>query len=76
MTLAISSVDSTVQKKIIELLSAMYILGKRSLNLGDETPNRFDLDDIVEMIGDWWNCQYQLLPIFNLPSDWSCWFVL
>ncbi len=76
MTLAVSSVDSTVQKKIIELLSAMYTLGKRSLNLGDETPNRFVLEDIDEMIGDWWNCQYQLLSIFDLPSDWSCWFVL
>lgn len=76
MSLAISSVDSTVQKKIIELLSAMYTLGKRSLNLGDETPNRFVLEDIDEMIGDWWNCQYQPLSIFDLPSDWSCWFVL
>ena len=69
MTLAISLVDSTIQKKFIQLLSVIRTLQKRSLNLGNETPSRFVLGDIDEMIGDWWSCEYQLPSIFYLPSD-------
>lgn len=69
MTLAISSVDSTIQKKFIQLLSAICTLRKRSMNLGTETPSRFVLGDIDEMIGDWWNCGHYLPSIFDLLSD-------
>lgn len=58
MTLAISSVNSTIQKKFINLLSAVRTIRKRLLNLGNETPSRFVLEDIDEMIGDWWSCEY------------------
>lgn len=69
MTLAISSVDSTIQKKFIQLLSAMRTIRKRSLNLGIETPSRFVLEDIDEMIGDWWSCEYHLPSILYLLFD-------
>lgn len=69
MTLAIYSVDSTIQKKFIQLLSAIRTLRKRSMNLGIETPSRFVLEDIDEMIGDWWNCEHRLPSIFDLLSD-------
>ena len=70
MTLAISLVDSTIQKKFIQLLSVIRTLQKRSLNLGNETPSPFILEDIDEMIGDWWSCEYQLPSIFIcLPTQ-------
>lgn len=69
MTLAISSVDSTIQKKFIQLLSAIRTIRKRSLNLGNETPSRFVLEDIDEMIGDWWSCEYHLPSILHLLFD-------
>lgn len=69
MTLAISSLDSSIQKKFIQLASAIRTLRKRSLNLGNETPSHLVLGEIDEMIGDWWNCEYQLPSIFYLPSD-------
>ena len=69
MTLATSSLDSTIQKKFIQLASAIRTLRKRSLNLGNETPSHLVLEEIDEMIGDWWSCEYQLPSIFDLPPD-------
>lgn len=69
MTLAISSADSTIQKKFIQLLSAIRTLRKRSMNLGVETPSRFVLGEVDEMIGDWWDCGHYLPSIFDLLSD-------
>ena len=67
MTLAISSLDSTIQKKFIQLASAIRTLQKRSLNLGNKTLSHLDLEEIDEIIGDWWSCEYQLPSIFDLP---------
>lgn len=69
MTLAISSVDSTIQRKFIHLLSAVRTIRKRSLNLGNETPSRFVLEDIDEMIGDWWSWEYHIRSILHLLLD-------
>ena len=69
LTLAISSLDSTIRKKFIQLASAIRTLRKRSLNIGNETPSHLVLEEIDEMIGDWWNREYQLPSIFDPPSE-------
>ena len=52
LTLAISSLDSTIRKKFIQLASAIRTLRNRSLNIGNETPSHLVLEEIDEMIGD------------------------
>ena len=66
MTLAVYSLDSTIQKKFIQLASAIRTLRKRSLNLGNEIPSHFVLGEIDGMIGDWWSCESS---IFDLPPN-------
>lgn len=62
ISLAVYSLDSAIQRKFVRLASAIRTIRKRSLNLDNKTLPSNILDEMDEIIGDWWECEY--LPSF------------
>lgn len=56
--LAVNSLDSAIQKKVVQLASEIRDFRKRSLNLGNEIPPGEILGEMEGIIAQWWGCTY------------------
>lgn len=51
-TLAVYSLDSAIQKKVVQLASEIRVIRKRSRNLGNEIPPSEILGEMEEIIAE------------------------
>lgn len=65
LSLAIFSFDSTIQKELVKLLSAIRNLRKRLLNQRKKPSPSNILSEINEIIEDWWSCEYLYFLIIS-----------
>ena len=57
-TLAVYSLDSAIQKRVVQLASEIRVIRKRLLNLGNEISPSEILGEMEEIIAEWWGCTY------------------